>query len=330
MAELIPPSEVSLKHLISSYPYLKDTSPSSWFVWSDTGDPPLIMKTQSVCHADMRYHGAGYDHLVTAVPKKDRLGLKYIRMLLAGPFRAFSDLISLKQLKDDYYLQVDGLDKWPANVLFNFCIASRAPIEFDHLFERWDVLCHAGYPEMLAWLLSYSTGGKSFKGSREFPQQNHFFIDPATNWRNVLAGTPNLAGSPFKTAPLGITPSNVIWGLSQDHHKISVMTDEKIAAYFDLKIVEKPKKTTKQGWDEPGQINIYKQFIINQQAAMNQGFNQIHDAAIIQAGQAPPLNWVNAGALGVPPAAAPQPEQPDEDDFAHDDNDFELFEDDDF
>lgn len=190
--------------------------------------------------------GKGYDYLVTAVINPDKLTLKYLRMIIHGPFKAFSDLISLVRVKDNYYIQCSELDKWPANVLFNFCIATRTPWEFPKQIEGWSTLCEAGYPEMLAFLLSHSMGGKPFKIKRQFPDSGHHWFDPASDWHNILNGTPDLTCESYHKSPTSCTPSNVIWGKSKDHEVILDLDDEKAAEHFGFVKPPPPKPRTRR------------------------------------------------------------------------------------
>lgn len=240
MAEDHTPPALELTNLFLSYPGLAPECPSSWFVWSDNSGIPPKAKIATICHADMRFHGEGFDHLVTACPKADPLSIRYIRMLIHGPFKAFSDTISLRTHKGLYYIQVDHLEKWPANVLFNFCIATRVPIEFPQLFELWNELTKSGYPELFAFLLSYTTDGVPFKRERSFPSRNHLWFDPAADWTKILAGHPDLTCKDFKGYPSHILPTNQIWGKSDAHYKLSNMTDDKVAEFFGVKRHEKP------------------------------------------------------------------------------------------
>lgn len=321
MAEDHIPPAVELTKLIASYPSLDGANPSSWFVWSDdTGIPPKSTQT-SVCHANMRFQGAGFDHLVTACPKSNDLSLRYVRMLIHGPFKAFSDTISLKKHKNDHYIQVDHLEKWPANVLFNFCIATRVPIEYPQLFELWDELTKLGYPELFAFLLSYTTDGVPFKIWRDFPNRNHFWFDPAADWTKILAGHPDLSCKDFKGHPTHILPTNKIWGKSDVHYKLSDMTDAKVAEFFDIKLAVKPQvrrslqpeiKLKKYGYaDVPPNWNaepaahadleqlaanplgqVWANAIAAQDAAAVQVINNVFEPNVIQLPQPPPpVDW---------------------------------------
>jgi hypothetical protein len=291
---------------------------------------------------NMRFHLPGFDHLVTAYPDQSLNAMRYVRMLMHGPFKAFGDLISLKQHKHRTYIQVDDLGKWPANVLFNFCIASRVPVEYPQLLGRWVELVKAGYPEVLAFLLSYSTDGKPFKVSREFPSRNHFWFDPPAEWTKIMAGTPDLDAPSFKDSPFAMLPTNQIWGKSDVHYRLAEMTDGKVAEYFDIKLAEKPKPRErntltgnyiKKQWidiEAHGLAGQPMQFV-NGEVPVGQvqpaGQMAQHWAQII-AQQHQAVNANNAQGLQPNVIQPPQPPQPvnweiDEDDIHHDFPDFD-------
>lgn len=242
MAETNIPPDFQLKALLASYPELNKEYPSSWFSWSDNPGIKPKMQLKAICHADMRYAAAGHDHLVTAVPKDSKISLKYLRMLINGPFKAFSDLIELVETKDGHYLQCNELKRWPAPVLFNFCIATRVPIEFPKQLEGWASLREEGYPEVLAFLLSRSTGGEKFKNVRGFPDHGHYWFDASADWKKIISGDPDLTGLNYHTSPTSITPTNVIWGKSYDYMHIKSLDDTKTAEFFGFKFPDKSKQ----------------------------------------------------------------------------------------
>lgn len=245
MAETNIPPALNLKELIASYPKLSPDSPSSWFVWSDNPDIPAKSYTAMICHADMRYTKAGYDYLVTAVPKADKASLQYLRMLIHGPFKAFSDLISLVRTKEGWYIQCSELKKWPSPVLFNFCIASRVPYEFEGQLTGWFELLDEGYPEVLAFLLSHSVGGGKFKHRRHYPEHGHYWFDPSSDWKKIINGSPNLDGLKYHQFPHAVTPSNAIWGKSDDCYVIRNLDNTKAAEHFGFKFPPKREKALK-------------------------------------------------------------------------------------
>lgn len=240
MAETNIPPALQLKSLLASYPNLDEMNPSSWFVWSENPDYPPKLWDSLICHADMRYTHAGYDYLVTAVPKNDNVSLSYLRMLIHGPFKSVSDLIFLTKVKDQHYLMCSNLERWPAPVLFNFCIASRVPTEFPDKLDGWKKLVSEGYPEVLAFCMSHSTGGKPFKDKRYFPEHGHDWFDPSSDWNRIIEGTPDLTAKDYKSSPGSITPCNVIWGKSHAYELIAKLDDIKTAEFFGFK--HPPKK----------------------------------------------------------------------------------------
>ena len=306
LAEQILPPPVQLKELLASYPKLNEENPSSWFVWSDNPEIKPKSSTAYICHAEMRNAYAGYDYLVTAVPKADALSLSYLRMLIHGPFKAFSDLISLVRInKDQYYLQCSNLKRWPAPVLYNFCIASRTPIEFPGQLAAWEQLKAEGYPEVLSFLLSHSAGGGKFKYARMFPQHGHYWFDPASDWKNIIGGRVDVSGPSYHELPGAVTPSNQIWGKADDYIVIKSLDDEKAAEHFGFK---RPPKKPERRREDP-QLEKYKKiyWAPNGLPQLEPGAVQAHMNNLvqqIQADQAVAQNgWNNA-------EWNPQPPQP--------------------
>lgn len=231
--------------MFASYPDLAEKTPSSWFAW--TGDK-VISHTKEICHAKLCYDGTGWDNLITAVPKNDELSLEYLRMLIRGPFCSMSDLIKLDRVGKNYFLHLLCLNKWPANVLMNFCIASRVPIEFEFLLSPWAARCDKGFEPTLAFLLTYSYGSKWGEPvqhdyrSFDMARVGHMWIDPGSNWTNILFGTFQDVSKPFTTHPQDARPTNLIWGHCDDYWKLQKMTDDEIAAFYTqpIQVLEPP------------------------------------------------------------------------------------------
>lgn len=287
---------------------MNDGNPSSWFVWSKNPERVPKLYLEKVCHADMRFTPKGYDYLVTAVPKCDKVSLAYLRMLIHGPFKSVSDLISLVKVKDQYYLQCSDLEKWPAPLIFNFCVASRAPIEFENQVNHWWTLVQEGYPEMLGFLLSHSCGGKNFEYERTYPESGHHWFDPQSDWKRIIEGNPDLTGYRYDKYPASVTPSNVIWGRSEDYKIIRKLDNVKAAEYFGFVFPQPRSKVKPRDPNEIKWKNDYWEAMPAMapdavQAAMNQ-LNQI------QMQNAPNGAWAQAQ-----PVAPPQP-------FIHHDDDF--------
>ena len=243
--DLPEPLKTYLPEMFKTYPVLDESGPSSWFVWS--GEKVRAYNNKA-CHSDMYYDVTGWDNLVTAVPNSSDLGLEYLRMLIRGPFRSLSDLVKLDRVKDTYFLHIMSLDKWPANVLMNFCIASRVPIEFSYLLEPWAKRCELGFNPTLAFLLTYSYGADYQRNPYSYRSFNitrpgHMWLDPKSNWSNILNGTFEKVSRPYKTHPADTNPVNRIWGVCDDHLKLTAMSDEEIAEFYaqPVKVFEAPK-----------------------------------------------------------------------------------------
>lgn len=253
--DLPEPLKLHLPALFASYPTLSEPKPSSWFAWNDKYTDA---QNSVVCHASMRRYAPGFENLVTAVPNSSELALEYLRMLVRGPFRSMSDLIKLDRVGSNYYLLLSDLGKWPGNVLMNFCIASRTPIEFEYLLSPWASRCDAGFDPTLAFLLAYSYGchyGSHVQWDKRTFQMGrlgHMWLDPVSSWRAILDGTFTNVSEPFKVNPNECLPTNIIWGYSKDHVELMNMSDEQIADFYHQPICkfEPPPK--------PVQIKIKK------------------------------------------------------------------------
>jgi hypothetical protein len=342
--EMLPDDVIvqqNLPKLFKTYPNLNLHHPSSWFVWNAEGK--VLPRLTEICHAKMCTDGAGWDDLITAVPKSDPVSIAYLRMLINGPFKSFSDLIALKhvshksKIKDmekdaivvktvrNYYLHCANLCDWPANVLYNFCIASRIPIEKPEYLDPWSKGVEIGFDPVLAFLLTWSANGKDFVDPRPFPWMGHLWIDPSADWKRVLSGDMTKMSGSFKEHPTAATPSNCIWGNSKEYKKIMHMSAEKVSALFGLKI-EPPAADPPKPAARPNFIKPYKphgfnygqgQALANAVQAMQALFNDpigapapIHDEVHIQHQPPIPLihfDHVNFAQLGQAPAPPLQP-----------------------
>lgn len=287
-AELPEPLNTHLPALFKSYSELRVEKPSSWFAWTKD---KVVSNILCICHANMCYDGAGYDNLITAVPQSDGLSLEYLRMLIRGPFRSYSDLIKLDRFGNDYFLHLLSLDKWPANVLMNFCIASRVPIELKSFLTPWANRCDEGFDPVLAFLLVYKS--KNFS----IPGPDHLWFDPGSSWSNILCGTFQSVSRPFKTHPQDSRPTNLIWGHSDDYKKLLTMSDVEIAEFYKqpIQILEPP---------EPPKVKIAK--IKNAPNYFGDQLLAYQQAAIA------PNQWAAIQAVPQPPVGYQQPEPPDE------------------
>lgn len=275
-----------------------------------------------VCHAELKYLDPGFDNLVTAVPKTDEVSLAYLQMLINGPFKAFSDLIGLHKLGDNYYILCSTLGKWPANVLYNFCIATRVPIEYPAYLPYWKELVDKGFNPALAFLLSYSVRGEPKLKHRVFPAAHHLWLDPSSDWNNILNGEMSNMTPAFKEYPKGCEPCNVIWGTSKDYTQISMMSAEEVCEYFKTPIeVPAPPPALKKK-----DFNKYIKMQLDAQAAVMQAAVQPAQGANPVGGPGLQWQWV-----APPPMHNPfqdvqvnfEPEDEDDFDEDEDEDDFE-------
>jgi hypothetical protein len=315
-----------LPQFFSAYPKLKNGHPSLWFAWSDCGKLTYYSGAE-ICHASMGYMKSGFDHLVTAVPKTSEVSLDYLRMLIRGPFRAYSHLIHLKQSGDKYYFQCDNLAEWPANVLYNFCIATRIPIEHEGYLTPWKKLCDDGYDSTLAFLLAWRDNLNA-PGVKGYANQNHLWVDTSSDWSLVVSGQMVKTSTSFKDKPLATRPTNCIWGYCPDAaRELAKMSPVEIAAKLNLPIV-KPEPIP-----EPPKPKPKKKFpagLYQGQVAAAQNYaeyiNFVH--AQPQAAPVEPAPVANPGIGGweLPPGwgQAPMPIQPEDvlDDIDDDFDDF--------
>lgn len=294
-------------------------------MWNGDEDTAYNM---AICHAAMAHHHSSYTDLVTAVPDSSEVALEYLRMLVRGPFRSVSDLIKLDRVGSNYFLHCLRLDKWPANVLMNFCIASRVPIEFKYLLGPWAKRCEAGFDPVLAFLLTYSYGAdlnnKPYQyRSFAFHKPGHLWFDPASNWSNLLNGVIEKASGSYYDFPQACRPTNVIWGHTKEYDLLKKMTDEEIAAYYTqaIEVYQKPEvpKAPKGYKLKPAMdIDAYHNFL--QQGGLgNVAQPGIHDevhinAAVPDAGAVMPWPFVNPLVQVLPDAPLPPDEEIDDDD----------------
>lgn len=233
--------EQNIPKLIATYPGVTGEHPSSWFCVNQEGNGNAWY--DNACHSTMCYADKGkWDELYTGVPKDDEIGIAYQRMLIHGPFKAYSDLISLEQHGKHYVLHVTDLDKIPANVLYNFCVASRVPVEHSQLLKPWYDGVQLGFDPTLSFLLSYSTNGQPFDKKRTFNgdrnQTNHFWFYKDADWMRIIKGdvVPNVLSKPYKEHPGGCRPTNVIWGAANYNIQFAELTAEAISEKLGVPI----------------------------------------------------------------------------------------------
>ena len=308
-----------LTSMFKSYPKLMKGLPSSWVLYSEDWKKHVEYFSR-VCHSDMKYARPGYDGFITAVPKDDDTSLSYLRMLIHGPFRAFSDNINLEQRQKRYFLRCTSLDKWPANVLYNFAIASRVPIEHAELLKAYQPIVDIGADPTLAFLLSYEAQflERFFKGwgdlGIELPSvnaynTNHMWIDSTSSWSRLLNG--DMGAKAFHASYKKIAmnsfhfgTSNAIWGYDYERYNVHNKTLVEISEHFGLKIdLPRPPPEPNLYKKKPG-INVNPNYA-DLQAAFD---------AVEALGQAPGQVVGVPGDFDAPVLAEPNhPMHPDDD-----------------
>lgn len=145
--------------LIKSYPELgEDHPPSSYTLLGPNKFAYRIRN--AVCHSALNIfdYKAKTTDLITACPFKfDSPSMNFVRWLIDGPFQQWKSNFILQKLKDDYYLHIKDLKSVPANVMYNFVIASRRPIELPFIYDHWENLVQNGVDPALAAIISECT-----------------------------------------------------------------------------------------------------------------------------------------------------------------------------
>ncbi len=226
-----------LAALINTYPALqKHGAPSSYMLYSND-DKHITTQFLKVCHADMPFMMSGvFDQLITAMPFTDMISYDYIRFLSDGPFRLFADRIHVEEFNGSKYIRCSDLHTWPANVLYNFCIATRMPIEDHHMLEHWWSMWLGGVDPGLAMLVAARIAHCTDRVSWEFkpaplhdadpwirkirqieimsPNSNHMWFNTTSDWRAIMSGNMVMKAfnGNYKDNPKQARPCDQIWG----------------------------------------------------------------------------------------------------------------------
>lgn len=267
----LSPEQLLIKKVVESQNKCDSTKPTSFVLFSN--DLKFVKKSiHYICHAEMRYAQSGvFDQIVTAAPFTDYgPNLRYYQFLINGPFRAFSDKISLEMFPgtEDFYIRCTDLSNWPANILFNFCIATRIPIESPHIIKTWDKFLNVGVDPTIAFIVSTFASRSLFKVDdpwlykiekvdfeRNFKGFNpeHLWFDVASEWTRLLNGdfdTDAISKVSFKETPSKCSPCNGIWGYSRYVQKLFNMSVKDICAQFDLPTELVEFKHRRPRWQE--------------------------------------------------------------------------------
>ncbi len=248
-----------LAALINTYPALrKGNVPSSYMLYSND-DKHITTQFLKVCHADMPFMMSGvFDQLITAMPFTDMISYDYIRFLSDGPFRLFADRIHVEEFNGSKYIRCSDLHTWPANVLYNFCIATRMPIEDHHMLEHWWSMWLGGVDPGLAMLVAARIayhrdniwehqepapleGNLLDRKLTQFdimsPNSNHMWFNTTSDWRTIMSG--NMVMKAFKgnyrDNPKQARPCDQIWGTigQKEGNSLVGLTVKELTQHFN-------------------------------------------------------------------------------------------------
>ena len=236
----------ALNLLTQSYSNLNKTQPSSWVYHINNR---WFYCIRAICHAEMANNSCGTKEFITAAPVTQHpASLDYYRWLISGPFRAFSDTIFLEQNPTDreWYIRITELNRWPANVLYNFCISTRVPIEYIPRLDRWQMFRSIDMNDSLAFILAcHTTDDYQIKANfwdtvfvpKPFISSGHFWLDNGFDWDQLMSGVMNKEKfrSSYYDKPNNCREANIIWG-SGTYHGPSDQTPRQLSDKFNLKM----------------------------------------------------------------------------------------------
>lgn len=192
------------------------------------------MEAPYVCHQKVRYAKANvYDQMITSCPVVHE---KFHNWLMTELFGEWSDHFHLEfygKTKKPY-IRISDLATIPANVLYNFCIASRIPLEFPKTTQFWEEMVsvrglHPGFA--LAICRMHIEKGALANNETNW---NHWPIDttcslyPLTTYKV----DPNTLTEMFKAHPTQVTPTNRIWGNKADLRGLNFKNAEAVDEFW--------------------------------------------------------------------------------------------------
>lgn len=158
-----------------------------------------------------------FDTCITSLPRQTALDLAYYQMLIDFPFKAYAPFLSIETTEDglEYYARITGLRTLPPQLVYNFVIATRTPVEWEfYWFKKFSLLARAGVQPMLAFSLSQhlvpddiESDPLTWKFTGLDGSDWHFWNDPTNDWLRLINGTPIITEGQKYGAPC-----NVIWG----------------------------------------------------------------------------------------------------------------------
>lgn len=224
--------------VIEAYAFI-GTSPhfciinNAFGLFSNDGKQVMIKADKTnYCHKQLRYADPDYyDQMITSYPKDDEFFFDFIKNTL---YRKWSEHFhrEIDPETEKPYIRVTGLDTLPANVLQNFCIASRMPVEFPQDILRMKTLISAGLHPVIAFALRQARAIDKVTANTNIDQrievislfQDHSPITNTSSLRRLVSCDPHLLSGPYKSNPKSVTPTNCIWGETEDLRKLKGKT----------------------------------------------------------------------------------------------------------
>jgi hypothetical protein len=215
----------AIDFVVKSYDKISFSAPCSFVVLNDKEE--FVQKYRLyVCHAPLRNIEPNVAHeIITSFPKAQALDIEYFNWLLQVPFKSIQEHVKFEQTEEgEYYIRIINLDKIPANLLFDFCIASRTHVEFPKMIEYWGMLCKVGVHPSLAFVVSAYIRGQYGNNAPKCDPMNwsfseisvpvgHFWFNATCDWDRIFKGTPgDLSKLSYKKNTGSSTPCNIVWG----------------------------------------------------------------------------------------------------------------------
>lgn len=273
--------------IIKTYPKINNSSPASWIAYSS--DFQYSKKSLLyMCHAQVGYAEAKrYDTMLTAFYAVTEREFAWFDFLKNRLFRDYADRLELvdsgipikaadipdKDLyeknkgymfphkdaayegKTWHYIKITKLDTIPANVVYDFCIATRVIIEYKVQFTNWNTLVAAGCDPGLAYRLCYSISkgndylGRGGDAPDEFLKDplgfkitalqaghGHWAYDLDAGFDSIILGkmvADKVSPLSYKEHPGSSRPCNVLWGnVARDVQKYEGKTVKQLMDEF--------------------------------------------------------------------------------------------------
>lgn len=212
---------ISKQKLVSDgYKYLRETEPGPRFyygIFNSKGE--RVPGNISVCHAGLASLKDGRV-LYTFTPRpgnnktrNNSVFLEYIDWLIsASPWKLAGVVpkMSVKFAAEHGFLIINT--KLPANLLANFCVATRQPNEQWHLVERWKDFKDFGVHPNLSFVFAEALGMSDYwKTSTNNHEPLDIDIIPKASVENFVQGKVVLASQPFVQSG-SYRPCNTVWG----------------------------------------------------------------------------------------------------------------------